>query len=114
MTYEQYWEQDCTLVRHYRKASEIKQDVDNQRRWLQGLYFYEALCCVAPVLNAFAKKGTKPVPYRAEPYPLRNEVSEARRNNEPDQNDLKAKAVMEMYMIHNNKKFKPNGGEGNG
>ena len=30
---------------------------------MQGLYIYEALCDVAPILHAFAKPGTKPLPY---------------------------------------------------
>lgn len=36
--------------------------------WLQGLYFYEALGDMAPVLRAFVKSGTKPRPYPSEPY----------------------------------------------
>lgn len=36
MTYEQYWEQDSTLVRAYRKAAKIQRDLRNQDAWLQG------------------------------------------------------------------------------
>ena len=53
---------DCELVKYYRKAAKIKQDLDNQNAWLQGAYFYEALADVSPILHAFAKKGTKPIP----------------------------------------------------
>ena len=70
MTYEQFWEQDCELVKYYRKAAQIRQDLRNQDAWLQGAYFYEALIDAAPVLRAFAKKGTKPTPYREGPYEL--------------------------------------------
>ena len=70
MTYEQFWEQDCELVKYYRKAAQIRQDLRNQDAWLQGAYFYEALIDAAPVLRAFAKKGTKPTPYRESPYEL--------------------------------------------
>ena len=67
MTYEQFWEQDCELVKYYRKAAQIKQGLRNQDAWLQGAYFYEALIDAAPVLRAFAKKGTKPALYRESP-----------------------------------------------
>lgn len=30
MTYEQFWEMDCDLVKYYRKAARIRQDLKNQ------------------------------------------------------------------------------------
>ena len=70
MTYDQFWNEDCELVKFYRKAAQIRQDLKNQDAWLQGAYFYEALVDAAPILRAFAKKGTKPIPYREEPFDL--------------------------------------------
>ena len=35
----------------------------NYAAWLQGAYIYDALCAVSPILHAFAKGGTKPIPY---------------------------------------------------
>ena len=70
MTEEQYWDRDCLLVKAFRKAEELKTDRKNQEMWLQGAYIYEALCRVSPILHAFAKKGTKPVPYLAEPFAI--------------------------------------------
>lgn len=68
MTGAQFWEQDCTLVRAYRKAFQIKQERENYLAWLNGMYIYEALCDVSPVLHAFAKSGTRPRPYPEKPY----------------------------------------------
>lgn len=51
----------------------MKQKRRNQELWLQGAYIYEVLTDVAPVLHAFAKKGTKATPYLAEPFALTNE-----------------------------------------
>jgi hypothetical protein len=83
MTYEQYWDEDCLLVKYYRKAHQMKQRRRNQELWLQGAYFYEALTDVAPVLHAFAKKGTKATPYVAEPFALTNkEVRERKKREE--------------------------------
>lgn len=70
MTYDQFWNDDCLLAKYYREAYELKKKLKNEELWLQGMYFYEALCDVSPVLNAFAKKGTKPLKYPTEPYPL--------------------------------------------
>lgn len=68
MSYEQFWEQDCLLVIPYRKAYMIRQENQNRFAWLQGMYIYEALCDVSPVLHAFAKSGTKVRPYPDKPY----------------------------------------------
>ena len=113
MTYEQFWEMDCELVKYYRKAAKIKQDLDNQNAWLQGAYFYEALADVSPILHAFAKKGTKPIPYRDSPYPVGESYNSAGEKVKEQKNDSRAKAIMEMFMIANNKKFEP-GGEKHG
>lgn len=113
MTYEQFWNMDYELVRYYRKAAKIKQDLDNQQAWLQGAYFYEALADVAPILHAFAKKGTKPIPYRDSPYQAGESRKSVDKKEKSNDNDSRAKAIMEMFMIANNKKFEP-GGEKHG
>jgi hypothetical protein len=108
MTYEQYWEGDCTLVKYYRKAEEIRNDRRNQELWLQGMYVYEAICDVAPILHAFAKKGTKPTPYSAKPYPLNDK--QTKRDEEEKQRKLaeKGKRFMEAMAANINKKFEGN------
>ena len=105
MTYEQYWNGDCTLPKYYRKADEIRNERRNEEFWLQGMYIYEALCDVSPILHAFAKKGTKPQPYSEKPYSLteaqvkRAEEEKARRIAE------KGKRFMNAVMLSNNKRF---------
>jgi hypothetical protein len=82
MTYDQYWRQDGDLVKFYRKADEIRKKRINQEAWLQGAYIYQALCCVAPVLHAFAKNGTKPEPYPEKLIPLTKSDLDMRREEE--------------------------------
>ena len=79
MTYEQYWNEDCCLVKYYSEAFKLQRYRDNERMWLQGMYIYEALCDVSPVLRAFAKKGTKPIEYSTQPYAITKEEIERRR-----------------------------------
>lgn len=70
MSYSQFWYEDCWIANMYLKSYSIKKEQLNEQFWLQGMYIYEALCDVSPVLHAFCKKGTKPIPYPKEPYPL--------------------------------------------
>ena len=105
MSSEQYWEGDCMLAKYYRKAEELRTDRRNQELWLQGLYIYEALCDVAPVLRAFTAKGTKPTPYSSKPYPLNDKQS--RLDEEEKQRKIaeKGKKFMEAMATSINKKF---------
>ena len=105
MTSAEYWDGDCTLVVEYRKAEEIRNNKKNQELWLQGMYIYEALCDVAPVMRAFAKKGTKPHKYPAEPYALTDK--ERKKSNEKQERKVfnKGLAVMEALTKSMNQKF---------
>ena len=105
MTYEQFWDGDPCLVKYYRRAAELNLEKKNQELWLQGMYIYEALCDVAPVMHAMAKKGTKPHPYPEAPYP----ISEKQRKREDDEKErkvaMKGKRMIEALMSKNNKQF---------
>ena len=72
MTYEQFWYEDLTITRYYLKAYKTKMERESEinewRMWKQGVYMYEALCDVSPILHAFSKKGTKPLPFPEKPY----------------------------------------------
>ena len=106
MTYEQYWDGDPILPKYYRQADELRQKRKNQELWLQGMYFYEALCDVAPVLQAFAKKGTKPAPYPDHPYSLTTKEREAELERQQQREREKARRYMEGQMAKLNERFK--------
>lgn len=105
MPYDLFWDGDCRLVECYRRAEELKQRKENQALWLQGLYFYEALCNVSPVLRAFAKKGVKPIPYPNEPYPLTKEQEKERKEREEKLKYDKYKAKMASWAAKTNVQF---------
>lgn len=106
MTYDQFWNDDPFMVKYYRKAEEIRNEKRNQELWLQGMYIYEALCDVSPIFHAFAKKGTTPMPYTEQPYPLNNkQVKRVEEDKERKVFD-KGKKFMEAFMTNNNKRFK--------
>jgi hypothetical protein len=105
MTEEQYWDRDYDLVKHYRKAEELRANKRNQEMWLQGAYVYEAMLRVSPILHAFAKKGSKPSPYLEEPYAITEKQAETKRESEDKKNFDKSKAILEGFMAQHNKKF---------
>ena len=105
MTPEQYWDGDCTLPKYYRKAEELRNEKRNQELWLQGMYVYEAICDVAPILHAFAKKGTKPAPYSSKPYPLTDKQVEQEEEEKQRKLSEKGKRFMEAMAASINKKF---------
>ena len=106
MTPEQFWDGDPLLAKYYRQADELKQKRKNQDLWLQGMYIYEALCDVAPIFHAFAKRGTKPVPYPDHPYSLTTKEREDEKKLIEQREREKAKRYMEAKMEELNKRFK--------
>ena len=98
MTEEQYWNGDNSLVIAYRKAYEIMQERRNQELWLQGAYIYEALLDVAPILQAFAKKGTKARPYSSEPYTVTAKQAEMKEEAKARQVHDKGLQRMQQFM----------------
>ena len=108
MTPEQYWEQDSTLVVNYRKAAQIKQNLQNQAAWLQGAYIYEALVDVSPAFRSMGAK--KPSPYMKEPFDLNTRTDLKHKAEVEQKHDDKAKAYMEIFAMANNKKFEKKGG----
>ena len=106
MTPEQYWEGDPTLARAYRKADEIRMERKNQELWLQGMYFYEAICDASPILHDFAKKGTKPHPYVDKPYAITEKQHKRNKEDAEKAKFDKGKKLMEAFMKANNSRFK--------
>lgn len=105
MSEEQYWDGDATLVKYYRKAQEIRTERDNQQAWLQGMYVYDALSRLSPILHAFAKKGTKALPYVEEPYPITEKRAEQVKQDKEMKQSQKGLAYMKNLTAANNKKF---------
>lgn len=77
MTAREYWQGNSMLTKYYRKAHKMRLEHENYNAWLQGAYVYDAMCGVSPILHAFAKKGTKPVPYLKEPYGVQKAIDPA-------------------------------------
>lgn len=105
MTEEQYWDRDCMLVKYYREADKLRTEKYSFEAWLQGRYVYDAVLAIAPVLHAFAKKGTKPIPYVEEPYPVTKEQVKKKQETKEKAIYNSNKAFMESFMVKFNKQF---------
>lgn len=57
MGYEEFWYQDCALVKAYREADRLRLERRNMEAWLQGLYVYEAVSAIAPVMRGAFNRG---------------------------------------------------------
>lgn len=75
MTPYQFWEEDVELFNRYYGAEMIRQRKRNNEIWLQGLYIYNAIGCLAPILN-MGSKDHKAKPYMSKPIPITEEEIE--------------------------------------
>lgn len=98
MSEEQYWDRDCELVKFYKKAHQIKLQQINHQLWWQGLYIYEALCNVSPLLQVMGKGPRRPLPYPKEPHPITQEEVAERRQREMAEKFANMKARMEAWQ----------------
>lgn len=123
VSFQEYWHGDYTQLAYYAKAFEVQRERANYDAWLQGAYVYDAVCMVSPILRAFAKSGTKPVPYHKEPYGAKSSGSGATADSKkPKKTDkeiqdiqaLNASAKFASFMTQWNRRFESEGGETNG
>ena len=69
MNVNQFYNEDVTLATIYRKAYNIKNERDNSRLWLQGMYIYDAIN--TSLYNVFCRKsGQSVASYTQKPYPI--------------------------------------------
>ena len=113
MTYEQYWDGDATMTRAYKKAHEFKRQERNEELWLQGLYIYEAIARLAPILRMSTKKNVKAEPYLEEPYKLKVEKTEREEEQEERDNYAKMLSKVRVFATDTNSKFAKKGGQTN-
>jgi hypothetical protein len=95
MSYEQFWDGDVTAHKCFREAKKLRLIEQNQLAWLQGMYVYEAVADLAPLLKAFAKG--EPKPYPKEPYDLFESERKAREEREERERYERIKAKVAAF-----------------
>lgn len=114
MSFDQYWYESPYLAYFYREAYKLRLRHEDTFMWNQGMYIYEALCDVSPVLHAFSKSGTKPLPYRTKPMleeinDLQTEKEKAKiRETKIKNEQLKARVFFENWARRTAEHFNNN------
>lgn len=104
MTYDEYWKGSPYRAKFYREAHELKVKQNDEQMWVQGMYIYEALCEVSPILHAFSKSGTKPLPYAAKPYLYDMKIESERtkqRQEEEKQKEIENERLLAQVHFEN-------------
>ena len=107
MSIDEYWTGHTWLVVTYKRKYRIERENANFDKYLQGMYFYEALVRVAPALHAFNTKP-EPIPYLTEPYKLYSKENACDQDakidteTEQKQGNKKAVAFMQSFMVRHN------------
>lgn len=106
MTYDEFYNQDVCMVKAYRRAAELRDKRHNHEAWLQGMYFYEALCDASPLFRFSMKKGSiKPEPYVNEPYPITAAEVREREAREARKKEERLKAEFALFAEQMRKKM---------
>lgn len=82
MSYEDYWEREPKLVKAYREAEKIRIENKNTFEWLEGKYFFDALCVALSNFSAGLAGKIGKANYPEKPYrltPMTEEEKEAER-----------------------------------
>ena len=69
-----------------------------ENNWMLGMYVYEAILDCSPVLHAFSKKNTKPLPYAEKPY-LFDKLE--KKTEEQKENDVEAERLKAIIHFNN-------------
>ena len=107
MTYDEYWNDEAYKCKFYRECHKIKVKQKDEELWQQGMYIYEALCDVSPILHAFSKNGTKPLPYSNKPYLAQYDFDKKKEDEEKriENERLIARLHFENWMRATKKRF---------
>lgn len=106
MSYDDFWNGDVSMVKAYRKANELQDKRRNFEFWLQGMYFYEALCDASALFRFTMKKGTiKPEPYVKEPFPITEAEVREREEREARKKEERLKAEFTAFAERVRKKM---------
>lgn len=107
MSYDEFWKESPYRTKFYREAHELKLKQKDELMWVQGMYIYEALCEVSPVLHAFSKKGTKPLPYSEKPYlsKIDKKVTKAEKEKQIENERLIAQIHFQNWARNTKKMF---------
>lgn len=107
MSYNDFWYGPAFMTTFYRDANKLELRRQDENNWMIGMYVYEAILDCSPVLHAFSKKGTKPLPYAEKPYLMDQfkEKTKAEKEQEKENERLKFMVQMNNWYRATRKQF---------
>ena len=107
MSYDEFWYKSPYRTKYYLDSYKRKIKQQDEYMWMQGMYIYEALCKVSPILHAFSKKGTKPLPYSEKPYLYNSDdfKTQEEKEQEKKNNELLVKLHFKRWVKNMQNKF---------
>ena len=107
MSYNDFWYGPAFMTTFYRDANKLELRRQDENNWMIGMYVYEAILDCSPVLHAFSKKGTKPLPYAEKPYLMNKfeDKTEAEKDQEKENERLKFIVQMNNWYRATKKQF---------
>lgn len=107
MSYNDFWFGSPYMTKFYKETHDIVVKKQDENNWMMGVYVYEALCDVSPILHAFSKRGTKPLPYRDKPltYDENRDKTEEEKEREIEAERLKFTIQMNNWFRATKKQF---------
>lgn len=111
MTYDEYWYGDVRMTGAFIEADKLRQKQKNTEMWLMGLYVYDAISRLAPILNGFAKDP------KAKDYPKMPYGEKEKKKDEPSEQEvanerLKSQLFFENWARATSKRMKGGGADG--
>ena len=107
MSYNDFWYGPAFMTTFYKDAHKLKVRQQDENNWMLGMYVYEAILDCSPILHAFSKKGTKPLPYPEKPYLMDKfeEKTQAEKEQEIENERLKFTIKMNNWFRATKKQF---------
>ena len=108
MSYQDYWYGDVRMTVPYVEAHNLKKQQENERLWLQGMYFYDALSvAIKRFGDGLSGKHTPDsVRYPVEPYQLYQEKKSAPTPEQLQEQEDREVRMARAYMMQMDAAFK--------
>lgn len=96
MSYHDFWYGPAFMTTFYKDAHKLRLRQQDENNWMLGMYVYEAILDCSPILHAFSKKGTKPLPYVEKPYLMDKFETQTKADKEREVENERLKFAVQM------------------
>ena len=96
MSFDDFWYGPAFMTTFYNDAHKLRLRQQDENNWMLGMYVYEAILDCSPILHAFSKKGTKPLPYTEKPYLMNTFETKTQADKEQEIENERLKFIIQM------------------